>query len=467
MRTDDPLSRRIARAFIDFLASVEPTPDADHEALEVAKDCLREVFRLDQSSGDDLPEPNLLVKAVTAQGVEKQIEFVRGHNEKANTQPAENSVDTDLSNASNFQDNGVVQEGCNPGLSRDEIFSRFIAALEKIQLPRTTPAGDDDHVLLDRAICIFQDALHEIKSSRCKTFDYNSLAEALKTLGNKAMQSKLYFAAVERYTCAIALWENNAVFYCNRAAAYTQLLKYSDAVRDCLEAIEIDPNYSKAYSRLGLAYYAQENYADAINKGFKKALELDPHNDGTKENMQMAERKLKEQQERQQQTRHSSGNYSNGGSTNQEAPSPLSFSFDAGSLPANFASMYNSVGPNPHQGQSSQHREAENNHGNRRPPTFTSIPFAAGSLPADIAGMFSNFVGRPPQGENSREPPHEGSNLNGFDDPGVSIGGNIDVNIAEQMPEELMGTLRSMMGMFQGVQEWDSQGNHHRRSESN
>jgi len=55
-----------------------------------------------------------------------------------------------------------------------------------------------------------------------------------------------------------------------RAAAYTQINKYTEAIQDCLRSIEIDPNYSKAYSRLGLVYYAQGNYRDAIHKGFRK-----------------------------------------------------------------------------------------------------------------------------------------------------------------------------------------------------
>lgn len=55
-----------------------------------------------------------------------------------------------------------------------------------------------------------------------------------------------------------------------RAAAYTQVHKYIEAISDSRKSIEIDPSYSKAYSRLGLAYYAQGNYADAIEKGFKK-----------------------------------------------------------------------------------------------------------------------------------------------------------------------------------------------------
>ncbi|KAF3772411.1 Small glutamine-rich tetratricopeptide repeat-containing protein beta [Nymphaea thermarum] len=54
------------------------------------------------------------------------------------------------------------------------------------------------------------------------------------------------------------------------AAAYTQIQKYPEAIDDCEKSIYIDPNYSKAYSRLGLAHYAQGNYNDAISQGFLK-----------------------------------------------------------------------------------------------------------------------------------------------------------------------------------------------------
>ncbi|KAK1264082.1 hypothetical protein QJS04_geneDACA022320 [Acorus gramineus] len=88
------------------------------------------------------------------------------------------------------------------------------------------------------------------------------------------MQSKSYSDAIELYTFAIALCRKNAIYYCNRAAAFTQIHKYNEAIEDCRISIEIDPNYSKAYSRLGLAYFAQGNYNDAINKGFLKGWPL-------------------------------------------------------------------------------------------------------------------------------------------------------------------------------------------------
>lgn len=40
-------------------------------------------------------------------------------------------------------------------------------------------------------------------------------------------------------------------FVPSRAAAYSKLGNYAGAVRDCERAIGIDPNYSKAYGRMG------------------------------------------------------------------------------------------------------------------------------------------------------------------------------------------------------------------------
>lgn len=41
------------------------------------------------------------------------------------------------------------------------------------------------------------------------------------------------------------------VFVLCRAAAYSKLGNYAGAVQDCEQAISIDPNYSKAYGRMG------------------------------------------------------------------------------------------------------------------------------------------------------------------------------------------------------------------------
>ncbi|CAK9142258.1 unnamed protein product [Ilex paraguariensis] len=252
-----------------------------------------------------------------------------------------------------------------------------------------------------------------MQKSGCQRFDRKNLAETLKSQGNKAMQSKLYFDAIELYTFAIALREDNAVYYCNRAAAYTQIQQYTEAISDCLKSIDIDPNYSKAYSRLGFSYYAQGRYRDAIDEGFLKALQLDPNNDSIKENIRVAEQKMKEEKQRTEndQNFHSA---SHGRETNNQS--------DGGST------------------------------SHATPPPFTSMPFSANGLPADVANMFMNMAANVYQGQHPQDRPGGGSDTDTSNEPGIRLGGgSININLGEQMPEELTGALRSVMEMFSGA----------------
>lgn len=43
----------------------------------------------------------------------------------------------------------------------------------------------------------------------------------------------------------------NQVFYCNRAAAHSKMNNHYAAIEDCQRAIDMDPNYGKAYGRMG------------------------------------------------------------------------------------------------------------------------------------------------------------------------------------------------------------------------
>ena len=67
--------------------------------------------------------------------------------------------------------------------------------------------------------------------------------------------------------CFYVTWKGT---WNSRAAAYTLLNMNNEAIVDCLKSIEINPNYSKAYSRLGSAYFALGNYQDALYKGYLK-----------------------------------------------------------------------------------------------------------------------------------------------------------------------------------------------------
>ncbi|XP_075901799.1 small glutamine-rich tetratricopeptide repeat-containing protein alpha [Nelusetta ayraudi] len=116
-------------------------------------------------------------------------------------------------------------------------------------------------------------------------------AETLKSDGNDQMKVENFSTAVEFYSKAIAINPHNAVYYCNRAAAYSKLGNYAGAVQDCEQAISIDPNYSKAYGRMGLALASLNKHTEAVSY-YRKALELDPDNETYRTNLKIAEDKV-------------------------------------------------------------------------------------------------------------------------------------------------------------------------------
>ncbi|KAI1073640.1 hsc70 cochaperone [Whalleya microplaca] len=114
-------------------------------------------------------------------------------------------------------------------------------------------------------------------------------AEELKGKGNRAMASKDYASAISLYTQALALHPGNAIYLSNRAAAYSAGRDHASARADAEAAVKVDPGYTKAWSRLGLARFAlgdargsMDAYrqgiehegsggSDAMRKGFETA----------------------------------------------------------------------------------------------------------------------------------------------------------------------------------------------------
>lgn len=114
-------------------------------------------------------------------------------------------------------------------------------------------------------------------------------AEALKSRGNASMAAKDYAAAVDLYTQALRITPGNAVYLSNRAAAHSAARDHESARADAEAATTLDPKYTKAWSRLGLARFAlgdprgaMEAYqkginaegnggSDAMRKGFETA----------------------------------------------------------------------------------------------------------------------------------------------------------------------------------------------------
>ena len=110
-----------------------------------------------------------------------------------------------------------------------------------------------------------------------------SNAEALKLEGNKCFRKGEYKDAIEYYTQAIQLDPKNAVYYCNRAGAYSGLNEYNKSITDALLAIQLNKNYNKAHGRIGYNQIKLKHYQSAL-QSFKNALELTDENDKSKIN---------------------------------------------------------------------------------------------------------------------------------------------------------------------------------------
>ena len=102
------------------------------------------------------------------------------------------------------------------------------------------------------------------------------------------MKKKDYDDAIKHYTAALEVIPLNPIYLSNRAAAYSGQGKHDLAKEDAEMAVAADPNYSKAWSRLGLAKYvlgdakgAMEAYksgmdaegggSDVMRKGYETA----------------------------------------------------------------------------------------------------------------------------------------------------------------------------------------------------
>ncbi|KAG0257105.1 hypothetical protein BGZ95_005326 [Linnemannia exigua] len=122
----------------------------------------------------------------------------------------------------------------------------------------------------------------------------------LKNEGNSLLREQKFLMAATKYTDAITLPGISdgdlSVLYSNRSFCYLKLGKYAQALEDAKLSKRLNPDYLKAYIRLGKAYVSLEKYDKAI-KNFDKALSLDMNN-GEIRQMRSEARELKGVQER-------------------------------------------------------------------------------------------------------------------------------------------------------------------------
>lgn len=85
----------------------------------------------------------------------------------------------------------------------------------------------------------------------------------MKEKGNAALAAGNCDEAIKCYSEAIELDSKNHVLFSNRSAAYAKAGKYNEALSDAEKILEINPAWSKGYSRKGAALMGLEKYLEA------------------------------------------------------------------------------------------------------------------------------------------------------------------------------------------------------------
>lgn len=100
-------------------------------------------------------------------------------------------------------------------------------------------------------------------------------ADAFKNEGNAAIKAHNWPLAIENYTKAIEIYDKEPAYFSNRAQANIKSEAYGSAIIDASKAIELDPNFVKAYYRRAVAYTAILKLRDAV-KDFRTVVKKIP-----------------------------------------------------------------------------------------------------------------------------------------------------------------------------------------------
>jgi small glutamine-rich tetratricopeptide repeat-containing protein alpha len=109
------------------------------------------------------------------------------------------------------------------------------------------------------------------------------------------MAQRDYPTAIDFYTQALAVHPGNAIFLSNRAAAYSAARDHEAARADAEAAVAVDPKYTKAWSRLGLARFALGD-AKGSMEAYQKGIEYEGNggSEAMKKGYETAKRRVDE-----------------------------------------------------------------------------------------------------------------------------------------------------------------------------
>ncbi|WRX18233.1 Tetratricopeptide repeat 1 - like 7 [Theobroma cacao] len=103
------------------------------------------------------------------------------------------------------------------------------------------------------------------------------IADEEREKGNECFKQQKYPEAVKHYTESLRRNPKDPKAYSNRAACYTKLGALPEGLKDAEKCIELDPTFSKGYTRKGAVQFFMKEYEKALDT-YQEGLKHDPNN---------------------------------------------------------------------------------------------------------------------------------------------------------------------------------------------
>uniref|UniRef100_A0A1D1YTQ5 Heat shock protein STI n=1 Tax=Anthurium amnicola TaxID=1678845 RepID=A0A1D1YTQ5_9ARAE len=103
------------------------------------------------------------------------------------------------------------------------------------------------------------------------------MADEEREKGNEFFKQQQYPEAVKHYTEALRRNPSDSRVYSNRAACYTKLGALPEGLKDAEKCIDLDPSFSKGYTRKGAIQFFMKEYDKALET-YQEGLKHDPNN---------------------------------------------------------------------------------------------------------------------------------------------------------------------------------------------
>ncbi|PID29112.1 MAG: hypothetical protein CR982_03650 [Candidatus Cloacimonadota bacterium] len=110
-----------------------------------------------------------------------------------------------------------------------------------------------------------------------REYEENSSLKVMAKIAKCNFMLKNYDRSAESYTIILDNSKKSADLFYNRGLSYFYGKHNSYAYNDFLEAINIDPNYVKAYNSLAKIDLLEKRFDDSI-KHYSKSIDIDPNN---------------------------------------------------------------------------------------------------------------------------------------------------------------------------------------------